>query len=144
MVKFITVVISITIFSILYPQAYDMPYKNNDGSPVIVIIMVENEVDVIISKLQSFAQEGITKFLVFDTGSTDGTQDKVREYFNQCSFKHAYIIEEAFIDFETSHNRALNLGEQIFPNETLLLAPRKGPYIYLLPDSHPFCKHLYV
>ena len=80
--------------------------------------MVKNEADVIVPTLKPFVDAGLTSFLVYDTGSTDGTQQVVREYFNDHDLKHAYIIEEPFIDFATSRNRALDLAEQIFVNNT--------------------------
>lgn len=101
--------------------------------------MVKNEADVIIPTLQPFVQEGINSFLVFDTGSTDGTQEKIRKYFEQSDITDAYIIEEPFIDFATSRNRALELAENIFPQSTFFLMLDAEWYIHNVKELVEFC-----
>src|SRR5271166_505862 len=116
-----TIFISILIFFTTQVRTAYIPYRNNNNDLLTVVIMVKDEVNVIIPTLQPFIDAGITNFLVLDTGSTDGTQIKAREYFDQCGFEHAYIVEEPFVDFATSRNRALDIAEQIFTNTTFFL-----------------------
>ncbi len=136
---FVAIVNVIFIFLIFHLQAHDIVYKNNNDNLLTVVIMVKNEVDVIIPTLQPFIDAGITNFLVFDTGSTDGTQNKTRECFDSHGFEHAYIIEEPFIDFATSRNRALDLAEQIFVNTTFFLMLDAEWYIHNVEELLRYC-----
>ncbi|HSC24856.1 MAG TPA: hypothetical protein VLB80_01395, partial [Candidatus Babeliales bacterium] len=104
-----------------------------------VVIMVKNEVDVIIPTLQPFIDAGITSFLVYDTGSTDGTQNKIKNHFQEHCLNHTYIIEEPFVDFSTSRNRALELAEHIFVNNTFLLMLDAEWYIHNVDELLQFC-----
>ena len=137
LVNTITGLIFIFLTFSLSPQ--DIPYRNTDDNLLTVVIMVKNEVDVIIPTLQPFVDAGITHFLVLDTGSTDGTQDKVREYFNEHGFEHAYIVEEPFVDFATSRNRALDIAEQIFINTTFFLMLDAEWYMHNVEELIKFC-----
>jgi len=119
-------------------QAFD--FKDDQGFLLTVVIMVKNEADVIIPTLQPFIDAGITSYLVYDTGSTDGTQEVIRKHFDNCHLKHAYIIEEPFVDFATSRNRALQLAEQIFVNNTFLLMLDAEWYTHNVEGLIDFCK----
>lgn len=114
--------------------------KDNQEFLLTVVIMVKNEVDVIIPTLKPFVDAGIESFLVFDTGSTDGTQKIIKNYFDDCDLEHAYIIEEPFVDFATSRNRALELAEHIFVNNTFLLMLDAEWYIYNVHELIKFCE----
>jgi hypothetical protein len=105
-----------------------------------VVIMVKNEVDVIVPTLKPFIDAGIQSFLVFDTGSTDGTQQAVRDYFMKYNVLDAHIIEEPFIDFGTSRNRALDLAENIFTNTAFLLMLDAEWYTHNIDELLDFCK----
>lgn len=105
-----------------------------------VVIMVKNEVDVIIPTLQPFIDAGIHSFLVFDTGSTDGTQQKIQDHFSNCGLMDAHIIEEPFIDFGTSRNRALDLAEDIFSDTSFLLMLDAEWYIHNVDELLHFCR----
>jgi tetratricopeptide (TPR) repeat protein len=105
-----------------------------------IVIMVKNEVDVIIPTLKPFIDAGIQSFLVYDTGSTDGTQQKINEYFTQCGVRDAHIIEEPFIDFGTSRSRALDLAEDIFIDSTFLLMLDAEWYTHNIQGLLDFCK----
>src|SRR5579862_9287870 len=120
--------------------ARDFLFQDNNEFLLTVVIMVKNEADVIIPTLQPFVDAGITSFLVYDTGSTDGTQQIVREYFDNHDIKHAYIIEEPFIDFATSRNRALELTEYIFVNSTFMVMLDAEWYTHNVAELIDFCK----
>jgi len=137
--SFSFIVISTFIFLSFHLHAYNVTPKSTHDNLLTIVIMVKNEVDVIIPTLQPFVDAGITHYLVFDTGSTDGTQDKVREYFNHYGFEHAYIIEEPFIDFATSRNRALDLAEQIFTNTTFFLMLDAEWYMHNVKELLDYC-----
>lgn len=137
--KFIYFFISMIMLPYFYLCAENIFYKNSDDNLLTVVIMVKNEVDVIIPTLQSFIDAGITHYLVFDTGSTDGTQSKARECFDSYGFEHAYIIEEPFVDFATSRNRALDLAEQIFVNTTFFLMLDAEWYTHNVEELLRYC-----
>src|ERR1700730_16976578 len=93
----------------------------HDKNLLAIVIMVKNEVDVIIPTLQPFIDAGLQSFLVYDTGSTDGTQHMIRDHLQKSGIADAHIIEEPFIDFGTSRNKALDYAEKLFPHTTFLL-----------------------
>ncbi len=105
-----------------------------------VVIMVKNEVDVIIPTLKPFVDAGIHSFLVYDTGSTDGTQQKINDYFAECGILDAHIMEEPFVDFGISRSRALDLAEDIFTDTTFLLMLDAEWYIHNVHELLNFCR----
>lgn len=105
-----------------------------------IAIMVKNEASVIVPTLQPFIDAGITHFLMFDTGSTDGTQDKARQLFEKYSLTHAYVLEEPFIDFATSRNKALDHAESLFPEIPFILMLDAEWYMHGVKDLLEFCK----
>lgn len=107
---------------------------------IAVVIMVKDEVDVIIPTLQPLINGGIDSILVYDTGSTDGTQQVAHTYFEQHGLIHAHIIEEPFIDFATSRNRSLDLAEELFPNIPFFLMLDAEWYTYNVGELIEFCK----
>lgn len=127
-------------FFLSYLCATQPPFKDDHEFLLTVVIMVKNEADVIVPTLQPFVDAGITSFLVYDTGSTDGTQDVVRNYFRDCHLDHTYVVEEPFVDFATSRNRALELAEQIFVNNTFLLMLDAEWYMHNVEELITFCK----
>src|SRR5690242_15419346 len=86
----------------LYPRTVLQSHVDSHESLIAVVIMVKNEADVIIPTLEPLLNAGIDRVLVYDTGSTDGTQQVIDHYFTQHQLDHAYVIEDPFIDFATS------------------------------------------
>lgn len=128
------------VFFHWYTVAQNHSFKDKHEFLLTVVIMVKDEVDVIIPTLKPFIDEGVSSFLVYDTGSTDGTQNVIRNYFDNYGLEHAYIIEEPFIDFATSRNRALDLAEQIFVNNTFMLMLDAEWYIHNVAGLIDYCK----
>ena len=112
----------------------------HDQRLLAVVIMVKNEVDVIIPTLKPFIDAGIQSFLVYDTGSTDGTPQKINDYFIECGISDAHIIEESFIDFGTSRSRGLDLAEDIFTDTTFLLMLDAEWYTHNVEELLDFCR----
>jgi len=139
---FYSIITIASICSILssYIITQNLNFKDDHEFLLTVVIMVKNESEVIIPTLQPFIDAGITSYLVYDTGSTDGTQNIIREHFNNCHIEHAYIIEEPFVDFATSRNRALRLAEQIFVNNTFLVMLDAEWYTHNVSELIDFCK----
>lgn len=109
-------------------------------TPLVVVIMVKNEAEVIKATLEPFVVGGVDSFLVYDTGSTDGTPTIAQQFFDECGLGHVYIIEEPFVDFATSRNRALNLAETIFPYADFIIMPDAEWYIKNAAGLIEFCK----
>ncbi len=109
-------------------------------TPLVVVIMVKNEAEVIKATLEPFVAGGVDSFLVYDTGSTDGTPTIAQQFFDEHGLDHAYIIEEPFVDFAASRNRALNLAETIFPYADFIMMPDAEWYIKNAAGLIEFCK----
>ena len=131
------------IFIVMYASCIltqELPHKDRNDNLLAVLIMVRNDVDVIIPTLQPFIDTGITKFLVYDVGSTDNTPNKVRECFDAYGFEWAYVIEESFLDSATSYNRMLDLAEQIFSDTTFVLMLQAEWYMHNIAELLNFCE----
>ena len=106
---------------------------------ITVVLMVKNEETVIAKTLEPFTQGGITSFLIFDTGSTDSTIEAAELFFKMHSINDYVIIQEPFIDFATSRNRALDLADEYFPESTFFLMPDAEWYMHNLKGLIDFC-----
>ena len=124
----------ITIFVVLVSA------QNMWAEPLLVmVLMVKNEASVIEATLQPFIDGGVKDFVIFDTGSTDGTQEIVTHFFERHAIEHAYIVEEPFIDFSTSRNRALDVAQAYFPQATFMLMPDAEWYMHNVEGLLQFC-----
>lgn len=75
--------------------------------PLLSLVMiVKNEASNIRETLES-CLPAIDRYVILDTGSTDGTQDIIRDVFADLPGE---LHEEPFIDFGTSRNRVLDLA----------------------------------
>jgi glycosyltransferase involved in cell wall biosynthesis len=111
------------------------------GQPLLVVVlMVKNEASVIIETLQPFVDGGLQDYLIFDTGSTDGTQEITRAFFRQHDLNNAHVIEEPFINFAASRNRALELAETVFPEATFMLMLDAEWYMHNVEGLVQFCQ----
>lgn len=107
---------------------------------LVVVLMVKNEEAVIVETVKPFIDGGIDAFLIFDTGSTDKTIERIRTYFEQNNITDYAIRQEPFIDFSTSRNRALDLAEEYFPHAGFFIMPDAEWYIYGADKLLAFCK----
>jgi tetratricopeptide (TPR) repeat protein len=107
---------------------------------LIVVLMVKNEARVIEATLQPFVEGGITNFIIFDTGSTDCTQDIVTHFFKHHNILNAYVVEEPFTDFSTSRNHALDTAQRLFPEAIFMLMPDAEWYMHNVEGLVQFCK----
>jgi len=81
--------------------------------PLLCLVMiVKDEAHGIRQTLES-VKPWIDRWLILDTGSTDGTQAIVREVLSDVT---GSLYEEPFVDFGTTRSRALELAEKRFPD----------------------------
>ena len=113
---------------------------SSDSSLISVVIMVKDEAPVICETLQPLIDGGIKNFLVYDTGSTDGTQDLARNLFKKHNLCHTHIVEEPFVDFATSRNKAIEHAERLFPETTFILMVDAEWYMSGVEELLNFCK----
>lgn len=86
-----------------------------------LVMIVRNEAKRIAEVLASY-RPFVDRYTILDTGSTDGTQDLIRDALSGIP---GNVLEEPFVDFATSRNRALELHGQstmftIMPNGDVL------------------------
>lgn len=128
------VLFSLFIFFNLQIFSYD-PFND-----LVIVLMVKNEEKVMRATLKDFVESELKSYFIFDTGSTDKTIKVTQDYFNEKGIKSAYIMQEPFIDFATSRNRALQLAEEKFPNATFILMLDAEWYINNTKGLIEFCK----
>lgn len=107
---------------------------------LVVLLMVKNEACVIAETLQPFVDGGVKDFLLFDTGSNDGTQDIAREFFKKNNIPNSIIVEEPFINFSASRNRALEHAQSRFPEATFMIMPDAEWYMHNTEKLLAFCQ----
>ncbi|MRG98001.1 glycosyltransferase [Polyangium spumosum] len=81
-----------------------MPDKH--GSLLTLSMIVKDEAATIARTLRS-VKPFVDRWVILDTGSTDGTQEVVR---HEMSGVPGELFEEPFVDFATTRNRALELA----------------------------------
>ncbi len=96
-------------------------YEPIEATQICLSMIVKNESHVIQRALAS-ARPLIDSWVIIDTGSTDGTQEVIRDYMQDIP---GVLIERPWKNF--AHNR----------NEALILAQQQGDYVLFLDaDDH--------
>lgn len=101
--------------------------------------MIKDEAHSIESTLSCFLAAGIKHFFVLDTGSTDDTVKLTKIFFSTHDLI-GLIHQENFVDFSTSRNRALELAETYFPNDTFFLMPDAEWCLHNIAALMRFCE----
>lgn len=107
---------------------------------LVVVVMVKNEESVIIDTLEPFLRAGIKNFFILDTGSTDGTVEKVKQFFNNNQDSVGYIDQEPFVNFEVSRNRTMDCARKHFPNAGFFIIIDAEYYGEGLDHLAAFCR----
>lgn len=111
--------------SVPVPLAQKSESKSRSGSVTICLNMIiKNESKVILRCFESLVKY-IDYWVISDTGSTDGTQDLVKNYFAQHNIP-GELHDEKWVNF--GHNRSLSIS----------LAKGKADYILLIDADHEF------
>jgi hypothetical protein len=111
----------------------------SDESLLAVVLMVKDEEAAMEATLKPLVEGGIKSFLIFDTGSTDKTVEVTEDFFRKNGIEYACIIQEPFVNFEVSRNRALDLAEEVFPNARFLLMPDAEWILHNVEGLLEFC-----
>lgn len=106
---------------------------------LVVVIMIKNEADVIVQTLQPYVDGGVTRMVVLDTGSTDGTIETVKTFFLQYPHIQGYIFEQPFINFAESRNYAIECAESVFKDDCFLFMPDAEWYMQNVEGLLQFC-----
>ena len=89
---------------------------------LVTVLMIKNEEQTIGATLKPFLDAGVSKYLIFDTGSVDNAVIVAHQLLKQAGVSYQ-LVQEAFIDFSVSRNRALTLAEEMFPRSSFLIMP---------------------
>lgn len=115
--------------------------KNPNGA-VILNMIVKNEIDVLGKCLES-VDPIIDGWVIVDTGSTDGTQDLIREKLGHLP---GVLYERPWVHFEHNRQEALELAreyiaEQTLPNPYILIIDADDHLVLDLEWQHPPLTH---
>jgi len=106
---------------------------------LVVVLMVKDEEHVMESTLQPYVDAGVKAYLILDTGSTDRTIEVTHAFFKKNHITHYFIEQEAFVDFSTSRNRALDYAEQRFPQAGFMLMVDAEWYMHNVKGLLEYC-----
>ncbi len=122
---------------------------DRSGPMLVVLLMVKDEHKVIIPTLETLItadrkagkeDTGEIAYILYDTGSTDGTDTMAKKFFEDHGIKHHVIVQEEFINFAASRNRALEVARDTYPDSTFILFPDAEWYLHGLDDLVSFCR----
>ncbi len=105
---------------------------------ITAVLMIKNEAHVIAETLQSLIP-CFKNIFILDTGSSDDTVNITKTFFTTHNIQ-GYIAEEAFIDFATSRNRALQLAREQFPDTVFFLMLDAEWYLHHPEALIAFCE----
>src|SRR4051795_4841354 len=73
---------------------------------LLTLSMIVKDEELTLPRTLASVKAHIDRFVILDTGSTDGTREVIRR---ELAGVPGEIFEEPFVDFSTSRNRALEL-----------------------------------
>ncbi len=116
---------------------------------IVVLLMVKNEESVIVPTLETYLSQNAREskedneevaYFLYDTGSTDETVKKTKEFFEKYKIKNYQIVQEPFINFGESRSRGLTLVREKYPESTFILFPDAEWYMQNFDELIGFCK----
>jgi len=102
------------------------------------VIMVKNEERTIKATLSPLLKAKLKHFFILDTGSTDNTLAITHQLLREHDAIY-HLVQEPFIDFSTSRNRALTLAENAFPTIPFMLMPDAEWHLCNVEELLTFC-----
>jgi glycosyltransferase involved in cell wall biosynthesis len=101
---------------------YLKPVSNDNKKSEISIclcVMLRNEKKNVLTLLNSI-HKIVDCVSVLDTGSTDGTQEIIRNWSSMTNIP-VHIHEGRFVDFGISRTHSFQIAKEVFPNSTYML-----------------------
>jgi glycosyltransferase involved in cell wall biosynthesis len=86
---------------------------------IAAVLMVKNEENFITTSLNSI-KNIVDGIIIFDTGSTDDTINKIKQFANKFHIPY-HIKQGVFVDFATSRNELLKMANDLLTFDYLLL-----------------------
>ena len=112
-------------------------------SSICLTMIVKNESKVIKRCIDS-VKDHISYWVIIDTGSTDGTQDLIKEIMEEYQIP-GELHEKSWVDFGTNRTESLNLSKGkadyrlvIDADDILFIEEGKNPFANLTKDSYKF------
>jgi len=134
-----TALIDMQASHVFVPPASPLPIFSEECL-LTVVLMVKDEEGAIETTLQPLVDGGIESFFLFDTGSKDRTLAVAQEFFEKNGIERACIVQEPFVDFEVSRNRALDLAHYVFPRSVFMLMPDAEWALHNVEGLLKFCE----
>lgn len=100
--------------------------KGPSSRPLLSLVMIVKDEASNIRAVLEVVKPFIDRWTILDTGSTDGTQDMIREVLGQVPGR---LVEEPFVDFATSRNRVLELEAEGEPPAVFSLMLSADEYL---------------
>ncbi len=142
--KFLSALCAILFLACFIESSYAQTAKPDPL--LVVVIMVKDEETVIRQTLEMYCKadprgEKIA-YVVYDTGldPRSPTMIKAEELFMDYHLTNYFIIQEPFVDFATSRNRALDLVGEKFPHAGYMLMPDAEWYLHGVEELLAFCE----
>lgn len=117
-------------------------FARTQSPMMVVLLMVKNEHEVIVPTLKtlvSHKHKNDLAYVLYDTGSTDGTEHLAKDFFETNGISNYLIEKDTFVDFATSRNRALAVARKAYPKSTFILFPDAEWYVHNLDELITFC-----
>lgn len=117
---------------------------------LVVLLMVKDEKEVIIPTLSTYLSKDILSgsdtgevaYVVYDTGSTDGTEQMAEEFFKKNNVKNFTVKRvPEWHGFGRTRNKALALARATYPQSTLIVFPDAEWYLHNFDDLVDFSRH---
>lgn len=124
--------------------------STSSGNPLLVVLlMVRDEKDVIIPTLESYltkklktgeVDDGEVAYLIYDTGSIDGTDTMAREFYEKNKVKNFLVTSGPWVDFATSRNAGLAIAREKYPQSTFILFVDAEWFMHNMDGLVEFCR----
>ncbi len=141
--------LSSLFFNLLVSTAGATIYPPN---PLLVILlMVKNEKERIVQTLETYVSKNESAkkevaYVIYDTGSSDGTEDLAKGFFEKKEITDYAIIKESHwpagkdFPYGKARNRALELVREKYPESLFILFPDAEWYLHTIDKLLTFCR----
>jgi glycosyltransferase involved in cell wall biosynthesis len=107
--------------AVLEPVASTAPATNNTTkTPTVTLCMIVKDEAHVIERCLSSVLPVIDHWVIVDTGSTDGTQKKIKDFFDRNGVEGT-LHESKWVDFGTNRTEALELARKSGKDYSLMI-----------------------